>query len=89
MGIGKRLEDNQVEKGTEEDLSLITAKYSLADLILPFNTETSIADFLSYKKHEQLIFNEWGLSQAHKHQRQTAVNFYGAPGMGKLWPHMR
>ena len=83
MGIGKRLEDNKVEKVTEENLSLITAKYSLADLILPFNTETSIADFLSYKKHEQLIFNEWGLSQTHKHQRQTAVNFYGAPGTGK------
>ena len=41
MGIGKRLEDNKVEKVTEENLSLITAKYSLADLILPFQWNIS------------------------------------------------
>lgn len=85
MGIGKRLErdDTKSTKENEKDLMVINAKYFLSDLIISSNTEASIADFLSYKKHEQLIFNEWGLSQTHKHHRQTAINFYGAPGTGK------
>ena len=85
MGIGKRLERDNTEskKENEKDSILVKAKYSLSDLIISSNTEANIFDFLSYKKHEKLIFNEWGLSQTHKHQRQTAINFYGSPGTGK------
>lgn len=85
MGIGKRIEadKNQNEKKQQDHINLVFPKYSLSDLIIPSTTEASLADFLSYKKHEQLIFNEWGLSQTHHHQRQTAINFYGAPGTGK------
>ena len=85
MGIGKRLETHEVEmkKENEEDSMLVHAKYSLSELIISSNTAASISDFLSYKKHENLIFNEWGLSKTHKYQRQTAINFYGPPGTGK------
>ena len=85
MGIGKRLETHEVEmkKENEEDSMLVHAKYSLSELIISSNTSASISDFLSYKKHENLIFNEWGLSKTHKYQRQTAINFYGPPGTGK------
>ncbi len=85
MGIGARIEMNkdQGEKIIKDNSSLVVAKYCLSDLIIPSTTEASIADFLSYKKHEELIFNKWGLSKTHNQQRQTAINFYGAPGTGK------
>lgn len=38
---------------------------------------------MSYQKNAELIFNEWGLSQTHAHQRQIAINLYGLPGTGK------
>lgn len=83
MGIGKRLETHEAEKEKEKDSMLVNAKYSLADLIISPNTKASISDFLSYKKHEKLIFDDWGLSKTHKYHRQTAINFYGPPGTGK------
>ena len=57
----------------------------MSDLILPATTSASIADFLAYSQHEHLIFKQWGLAQTHRHQRQTAINFYGAPGTGKTY----
>ncbi len=85
MGIGSRIEINkeQSEKLNSDNVNLVNPKYCLSDLIIPATTAASIADFLAYKKHEQLIFNKWGLSKTHKHQHQTAINFYGAPGTGK------
>lgn len=85
MGIGSRIEINkeQSEKLNSDNVNLLNPKYCLSDLIIPATTAASIADFLAYKKHEQLIFNKWGLSKTHKHQHQTAINFYGAPGTGK------
>ncbi len=85
MGIGSRIEINkeQTEKQNIAILNLVTPKYCLSDLIITDNTASSISDFLAFKEHEQLIFNKWGLSKTHRHQRQTAINFYGAPGTGK------
>lgn len=81
MGIGARVESNKDEKNIQYEV--ILPKYSLSDLIIPAITEANVADFLAYKKHEQLIFKDWGLEQTHRHQKQTAINFYGAPGTGK------
>ena len=89
MGIGSRIETKiqhgaiEEAKHTESDIKLTQAHYQLSDLILPATTSSSIADFLAYQQHEHLIFNQWGLTHTHKHQRQTAINFYGAPGTGK------
>lgn len=57
--------------------------YSLDKLVLPQSTLHSIENFLSYQKHTSLIFNQWGLSDTHKHQRQIAINLYGRSGTGK------
>lgn len=86
MGIGARIKSNeakpiQVEK--EAECNIVVPKFSLLDLIIPATTSASLADFLAYKKHEQLIFEQWGLAKTHRHQRQTAINFYGMPGTGK------
>jgi len=94
MGIGSRIESKTPNSNitTEEtkqviskelDVKLTQPIYQLSDLILPVTTASSIADFLAYRKHEHLIFHNWGLTHTHKHQRQTAINFYGAPGTGK------
>lgn len=86
MGIGARAEPNKDEKNMELkniQYDVISPKYSLSDLIIPAITEASIANFLAYKKHEQLIFKDWGLEQTHRHQKQIAINFYGASGTGK------
>ncbi len=85
MGIGARIDvsPQKTENSTVELQSLIIPKFNLTDLIIPHVTAASIADFLAYKKHEELIFNHWGLAQTHRHQRQTAINFYGMPGTGK------
>lgn len=88
MGIGARIESegNQATKDKEikeAQCHIVVPKFSLSDLIIPDTTSASIADFLAYKKHEQLIFEQWGLTHTHRHQRQTAINFYGASGTGK------
>lgn len=86
MGIGARIEPEQGQSSKEvkeAQYNIVVPKYSLLDLIIPTTTSASIADFLAYKKHEQLIFKDWGLEQTHRHQRQTAINFYGASGTGK------
>ena len=93
MGIGERVVDDkksthdaikpQAEKKSNFEINTVQPKYHLSDLIVPMITRASIDDFLAYKQHEQLIFNQWGLAQTHRHQRQTAINFYGLPGTGK------
>lgn len=65
------------------ELNIVVPKYSLDDLIVPEHTATSIDDFLAHKKHESLIYEEWGLNETHQHQKQTAINLYGPPGTGK------
>lgn len=57
--------------------------YSLDKVILPQRTLHSIENFLSYQKHSSLIFDQWGLSDTHAHQRQIAINLYGRSGTGK------
>ncbi|MDO5652280.1 MAG: AAA family ATPase, partial [Moraxella sp.] len=63
--------------------SLSEPLFAVKDLILPKSTLNAINDFLSYQKYADLIFNQWGLSQTHSHQRQIAINLYGLPGTGK------
>lgn len=58
-------------------------KYKLEDLILESETKEKLLDALSFFKHQDLIFNEWGLSETHKYQKKLSVNIYGPPGTGK------
>lgn len=62
---------------------LTVPSYSLDKVVLPQRTLHSIENFLSYQKHSSLIFDEWGLSDTHAHQRQIAINLYGKSGTGK------
>ncbi len=73
----------KTETRPEEQFHTIIPQFTVNDLILPDSTLCGIQDFLSYQKHAELIFNGWGLSQTHSHQRQIAINLYGLPGTGK------
>ena len=67
----------------EEQFNMIVPQFTIDDLILPDSTLHGIQDFLSYQTHAELIFNGWGLSKTHAHQRQIAINLYGLSGTGK------
>lgn len=85
MGIGARINPKMAEEMSSSTAqhALITPKFVLSDLVIPATTAHSIDDFLAYKKHENLIFNQWGLAHTHRNQRQNVINLYGAPGTGK------
>lgn len=88
MGIGKRVnsevaENNAGSTAHAHSTTLSAPKFCLSDLIIPASTSASLDDFLAYKKHENLIFNQWGLAITHQHHRQNVINLYGAPGTGK------
>lgn len=84
MGIGKRIDDNSIVSAKKEYVYELTKpKFTLQDLILPSETWASVGDFLAYKKHENLIFQSWGLAETHQQQRQMAINLYGDSGTGK------
>lgn len=92
MSIGPRiLEEKNISNESSQkksvadisDFNVVQPKYSLDQLIVPSSVYSSIKDFLAYKEHEALIYNEWGLSETHSHQKQTAINLYGPPGTGK------
>ncbi len=89
MGIGRRLDVGQegvpAESGdARSDGELFrVSEYTLSDLILPGRTMSSLLDFLSYKKNESIVFEQWGLKDTHKRGRHNAINFYGPPGTGK------
>ena len=92
MGIGRRIESGTTPPPSRADVStveantacsLVVSKYTLSDLIVSESTAASLADFLAYRRNEDLIFNKWGLAKTHVHQRQTCINLYGPPGTGK------
>lgn len=89
MGIGKKLGDQAYSQDKKESdakstrFEAIEPQYALADLILPSETLSSILDFLAFKVHYDRIYDKWGLSETHKYDRQTSVNFHGPSGTGK------
>lgn len=93
MGIGKRLDGNQVvqpksDSSSAKDASAERFKttkpsYTRDDLVLSDETSSCLLDFLAFKEHYDRVFDGWGLSETHKYHRQTSVNFYGPPGTGK------
>ena len=93
MGIGKRIQPYDVSDTTSAaktesskpkiDFELQKPKYHFDDLILPHATKEQIERAIAFKKHSDLVFNQWGLNKTHKHSNRVCLNFYGAPGTGK------
>lgn len=59
------------------------AKYSLDDVILPETTKRQVELVLAEMQYQELIYEEWGMSEKHKLDRALSINFSGFPGTGK------
>ncbi|EDN70602.1 AAA ATPase, central region [Beggiatoa sp. PS] len=62
---------------------LIEPKYTLNDVVLPQKTQQQIDLVLAEIEHQDLIYNEWGMSEKHKLDKALSINFSGLPGTGK------
>lgn len=59
-------------------------KYSFDDIILSQDTKDQIENVIYFKKNQNKVFNEWGLSKVvRENTNKLAVNLYGPPGTGK------
>lgn len=92
MALGNRISpvppvepQPQVDKTKKHtiELQLTEAKYTFDDLILPKSTLDQINKAIAFRKHHDLVFNQWGLQNTHKYSHRVCLNFYGAPGTGK------
>ena len=72
--------------GKDLEFSLFQAeepKYSFSDIILNNSTYDAIQDVLALYEKRELLFDQWGLGERHKHQNRAGVNLYGHSGTGK------
>ena len=93
MGIGKRIQPYDVSESTDVtkteslkpkiEFELQKPKYNFDDLVLHSSTKEQIERAIAFKKHSDLVFNQWGLGKTHKHSNRVCLNFYGVPGTGK------
>ena len=78
------LESNSIDKAA--DFTLFQAeesRYSFSDIILNSSTYEMIQDVLALYEKRELLFDQWGLGERHKHQNRAGINLYGYSGTGK------
>lgn len=62
---------------------LSAPKYTLSQLVLNNETRQQIDQAMSFRNHQKLVFEQWGLNRTHHHSKRVCLNFYGLPGTGK------
>lgn len=65
------------------DWEFTRPKFVLKDIILHKTTASALEDYIYFAKAQDRLFNNWGLAETHKFNKQLAVNLYGVPGTGK------
>ncbi|WP_312510535.1 ATP-binding protein [Massilia sp.] len=87
MGIGSRVDTTEgqppAKAAPARAFALSDPKYVFDDLILPRETRTQIDRALAFRRHQDLVFQQWGLKHTHRHAKRICLNFYGPPGTGK------
>lgn len=89
MAIGNRIPPQPIPVSTPQintrniNFQLTDPKYTFDDLILPHDTIDQINKAIAFRKHNDLVFNQWGLQHTHRNSRRVCLNFYGLPGTGK------
>src|SRR5687767_10936202 len=61
----------------------VTPQRTLADVVLPPQTQRTLEQALAQVRNHNLIFGRWGLGERHTAGRGLAFNFAGPPGTGK------
>lgn len=89
MAIGNRIPPQSASESPPQvstkniSFQLTEPKYTFNDLILPHSTIDQINKAIAFRKHNDLVFNQWGLQHTHRNSRRVCLNFYGLPGTGK------
>jgi SpoVK/Ycf46/Vps4 family AAA+-type ATPase len=76
-------ESKNSKSNIDFSLFLRDPKYNLEDVILPENTKKQVELILAEMKYQELIYQEWGMSEKHKLDKALSINFSGLPGTGK------
>ncbi len=84
-GSGKSSDVPVKEQKPMIDFSLYLRepKYTLEDVVLPESTKHQVDMALAEIRHQDLIYNVWGMGEKHKLDKALSVNFSGPPGTGK------
>ena len=69
--------------GSRRVVETVTPERTLADVVLPPQTRTTLEQALAQVRNHTLIFHRWGLGERHASGRGLAFNFAGPPGTGK------
>ena len=67
----------------DEFMDIYEPRYSIDDVYLEEREKKQIITILNIKKHENLIYNQWGFKDSYSGDRSVIFNFFGAPGTGK------
>ncbi|WP_370766577.1 ATP-binding protein [Intestinibacter bartlettii] len=71
-------------KEKSENFLIEIPKYTFKDIVLANQVKSKIKDIIYFKKNQEKVFNEWGLSSViHENINKLVVNLYGPPGTGK------
>ena len=88
MGIGRRINDEDFEKQSEEQLEHLKkksktkeivfapedAKYSIDDIIVPESVKGKLLDVMEYNNSSHVVFEQWGLNKTHRYDKRIGIN---------------
>ncbi len=67
----------------DEFMDVYEPRYSMEDVYLEEREKKQIITTLNIKKHENIIYRQWGFKDSYSGNRPVIFNFFGAPGTGK------
>lgn len=69
--------------GSRRTVETIVPQRTLADVVLPPQTQRTLEQAVAQVRNHLLIFRTWGLGERHTSGRGLTFNFAGPPGTGK------
>src|SRR5919106_5778820 len=69
--------------GSRRVVETVIPERTLADVVLPPQTRSTLEQALAQVRNHTLIFHRWGLGERHASGRGLAFNFASPPGTGK------
>src|SRR3954463_8348490 len=69
--------------GSRRTAGTIVPQRTLADVVLPLQTQRTLEQAVAQVHNHMLIFRSWGLGERHTSGRGLTFNFAGPPGTGK------
>ncbi len=73
----------QITHSLNEKASLVFAKYSLEDLVLPQEQKQYIINACNHIRYRHIVFEQWGFEEKLPYGKGVSMLFGGPPGTGK------